>query len=235
MPPASTRRWCFEPVRERSTGDGPVRSPQKGAHMRAADGGARPVDRASRVELLQQTLMQRVPHAGGLPVTQPPPRGHARAVGVLLGQVLPRDPRVQDVQDPVEHQPVGERLAPRVAATTLTDRDQRLHLGPQLIINLEPRRHLHDLPLSTTTPTDFEIKATNPLCERPSKSWVAPEVPTGKINVTDPDSRNVKAPRGYLQGYNAQAVCNEQQIVIAAEISGDSPDFGHLGPMITAA
>jgi transposase len=67
------------------------------------------------------------------------------------------------------------------------------------------------------------------------KSWVAPEVPTGKINVTDPDSRNVKTPRGYLQGYNAQAVCNEQQIVIAAEISGDSPDFGHLGPMITAA
>jgi hypothetical protein len=63
---------------------------------------------------------------------------------------------------------------------------------------------------------------------------VAPEVPTGKINVTDPDSRNVKTPRGYLQGYNAQAVCNEQQIVIAAEITGDSPDFGHLQPMITA-
>ncbi len=67
------------------------------------------------------------------------------------------------------------------------------------------------------------------------KPWVAPEVPTGKINVTDPDSRNVKTPRGYVQGYNAQAVCNEQQIVIAAEITGDSPDFGHLQPMISAA
>jgi transposase InsO family protein len=54
------------------------------------------------------------------------------------------------------------------------------------------------------------------------KPWVAPQVPTGKINVTDPDSRNVKTPRGYLQGYNAQAVCNEQQIVIAVEITGDS-------------
>ena len=54
-------------------------------------------------------------------------------------------------------------------------------------------------------------------------------------HVTDPDSRNVKTPRGYLQGYNAQAVCNEQQIVIAAEITGDSPDFGHLQPMITAS
>jgi len=37
-----------------------------------------------------------------------------------------------------------------------------------------------------------------------------------------------------MQGYNAQAVCNEQQIVIAAEVNADSPDFGHLQPMITA-
>jgi len=66
------------------------------------------------------------------------------------------------------------------------------------------------------------------------KPWVPPDVPSGKVNVTDPDSRNVKTPRGYLQGYNAQAVCNEHQIVIAAEITNDSPDFGLLQPMITA-
>ncbi len=70
---------------------------------------------------------------------------------------------------------------------------------------------------------------------RPPKPYQPSEVPTGKINVVDPDSRNIKAPRGYLQGYNAQAVTNEQQIVIAAEISADSPDFGHLEPMVCAA
>ena len=53
--------------------------------------------------------------------------------------------------------------------------------------------------------------------------------------MTDLDSRNIKAPRGYVQGYNAQAVTNERQIVIAAELSADSPDFGHLEPMVTAA
>ena len=53
--------------------------------------------------------------------------------------------------------------------------------------------------------------------------------------MTDPDSKNLKAPRGYIQGYNAQAVVNEHQIVIAAEINTDSPDFGHLGPMVDAA
>ena len=65
--------------------------------------------------------------------------------------------------------------------------------------------------------------------------FVAPEVPEGSVNITDPDSRNLKCPRGYKQGYNAQAVVNERQIVIAAEVNTDSPDFGHLGPMVTAA
>jgi hypothetical protein len=55
------------------------------------------------------------------------------------------------------------------------------------------------------------------------------------MNVTDPDSRLVKTMRGHIQGYNAQAVSNEQQIVIAAEVMTASPDFGHLEPMLNAA
>ena len=70
---------------------------------------------------------------------------------------------------------------------------------------------------------------------RPPNPHTPPSTPQGKVNVTDPDSRNVKTPRGWVQGYNAQAVCNENQIVVAAEVSVDSPDFGHLGPMVAAA
>jgi hypothetical protein len=70
---------------------------------------------------------------------------------------------------------------------------------------------------------------------RPPDPSVAPEVPQGSVNITDPDSRNLKCPRGYKQEYNAQAVVNEHQIVIAAEINTDSPDFGHLEPMVKAA
>jgi transposase len=69
----------------------------------------------------------------------------------------------------------------------------------------------------------------------PPKPYQPPQTPAGKVNVTDPDSRNVKTPRGYMQGYNAQAAVNERQIVLAAEINPDSPDFGHLEPMIDAA
>jgi hypothetical protein len=38
-----------------------------------------------------------------------------------------------------------------------------------------------------------------------------------------------------VQGYNAQAVTTADQIVIAAEVTIDSPDFGHLEPMVAAA
>jgi transposase len=61
-----------------------------------------------------------------------------------------------------------------------------------------------------------------------------PDSPTGKINTTDPDSRLMKVTGGYVQGYNAQAAVSERQIVLAAEISVDSPDFGQLEPMVEA-
>jgi hypothetical protein len=56
--------------------------------------------------------------------------------------------------------------------------------------------------------------------------YSAPQQPSGQINVTDPDSRLLKAPGGYVQGDNAQVVTNENQIVIAAEVNVDSPDVG---------
>jgi len=59
--------------------------------------------------------------------------------------------------------------------------------------------------------------------------------PRGRVNLTDPDSRSVKTPRGFIQGFNAQAVCTEQQVVIAADVRIGTPDGGLLEPMITAA
>jgi hypothetical protein len=36
-------------------------------------------------------------------------------------------------------------------------------------------------------------------------------------------------------GANVQAACNEQHLIVAVEVMAASPDFGHLGPMVTAA
>ncbi len=72
------------------------------------------------------------------------------------------------------------------------------------------------------------------LSRRPN-AWVAPEVPDGMVSVTDPDSRHIKANEAYVQGYNGQAVVDQNQIVLAAEITNSTVDFGQLSPMITAA
>jgi transposase len=69
---------------------------------------------------------------------------------------------------------------------------------------------------------------------RPPDPDQPPATPEGRINVTDPDSRVVKGLRGFLQGYNAQAVTNEHQVVLAAEIETVGADFGHLEPMLAA-
>ncbi len=63
---------------------------------------------------------------------------------------------------------------------------------------------------------------------RPPDPYSPPAQPEGKLNLTDPDSRNMKAYRGYLQGFNAQTVTTERQIIVAAEIAPDGLDSPSL-------
>jgi transposase len=69
----------------------------------------------------------------------------------------------------------------------------------------------------------------------PTKPYTPLAIPQGEVNVTDLDSRRMKGNRRYIQGYNAQTVVTEQQIVIAAEISTSPADFSNLRPMIDTA
>jgi transposase len=55
-----------------------------------------------------------------------------------------------------------------------------------------------------------------------------------KANTSDPDSRIMKDKQGYLQGYNAQAVVNDNQLVLAAEVTDEAADVAQLHPMIEA-
>ncbi len=68
-----------------------------------------------------------------------------------------------------------------------------------------------------------------------TKPYQPPETPAGSINTTDHDSRIVRTQgQPATQGYNCQAAVNEHQIIVAAEVTVDSPDFGHLQPMVDA-
>ena len=75
IPPESVSRWCLEPVRARSTGEGPVKAPLKSTDVAAIDHRGGPVDQPGRVEPPQQLAVQRREHPSGLPLLQPAMRG----------------------------------------------------------------------------------------------------------------------------------------------------------------
>ncbi len=56
-----------------------------------------------------------------------------------------------------------------------------------------------------------------------------------KANLTDPESRIMKTRKGFIQGYNAQAVVSQDQIVVACDVVQECNDFGQLAPMVESA
>lgn len=59
--------------------------------------------------------------------------------------------------------------------------------------------------------------------------------PESKANITDPQSRIMKTRTGYVQGYNAQAVVTEDQIIVAADVTQEENDKKQLHPMLEKA
>jgi len=55
-----------------------------------------------------------------------------------------------------------------------------------------------------------------------------------RANLTDPDSRLVKTPTGFIQGYSAQAVVNEDHVIVCAEVVDAAIDKNQLEPMVEA-
>lgn len=56
-----------------------------------------------------------------------------------------------------------------------------------------------------------------------------------KVNTTDPDSRIMKGPKGYLQAYNTQVALTEDQVIVAAYLSNEEADWDLLHPMVRRA
>jgi len=57
--------------------------------------------------------------------------------------------------------------------------------------------------------------------------------PKAQYNFTDPESRIMKGPDGFVQAYNVQVAVNAQQLIVGQAVTQDTNDKKQLIPMIT--
>jgi transposase len=57
--------------------------------------------------------------------------------------------------------------------------------------------------------------------------------PKAQYNFTDPESRIMKGPDGFVQAYNGQVAVNEDQLIIGQTVTQETNDKKQLMPMIT--
>lgn len=145
MPVASTSRCCLEPGRLYQPGSGPSWRPLFRPDLARVDDRPRPLDLTRRPQPREQVRVQTLPYPCPLPLVQAPPTGDPGSEAELLRQVRPRDPRVENEEDPLQRLPVGEAPAAWVTETPLPPREQRLDQLPQLVGD-DPRRGSHRHP-----------------------------------------------------------------------------------------
>ncbi len=56
-----------------------------------------------------------------------------------------------------------------------------------------------------------------------------------KSNVTDNESCYMKTSHGGVQGFNAQALVNEHQVIVDAQAFGNGQDYHHVAPLVEGA
>jgi transposase len=154
--------------------------------------------------------------------------GYGQIARELIAQGIATD----KAEDELYGDARGDELPPELADPK-TRRERLRAAKAELEAEWEAQREAHQQRLARRAEHQQRTGKRPP--GRPPKERDLSGEPPGKANITDRDSRPVKTPRGFIQGYNAQAVATEAQIVIAAELTTGSADQGQLEPMITAA
>ena len=123
---------------------------------------------------------------------------------------------------------------PPAALRARADRRRRFQAAKELLeVELAEERQAHEAHLAERQ--EREQASGKKLRGRKPK---APEDKAGqkeqKANTTDPESKVMSTANGFLQGFNAQAVANSEQVIVAAEVTDEQNDAHQLHPMIDA-
>jgi transposase len=164
---------------------------------------------------------------------------HANASGLanrsyeqIAREILKDAAAVDAAEDQLYGDRRGDELPPELADPS-TRRARLRELKRELEVECEAERAAHQEMLERRA--EHEARTGRRPPGRPPVERDMSGPPPGRVNVTDPDSRPVKTPRGFIQGYNAHAVAAAGQIIVAADVSTGTRDQAHLEPMIGAA
>jgi transposase len=141
-----------------------------------------------------------------------------------------------DAIDAAEDKQFGEARGDELPAELADPGSRRARLREakrQLDAEHEAARQAHEDRLAARGEREAELGRK--LGGRKPKAPPERVDPRARMNVTDLDSRSVRTARGFIQGYNAQAVTTSDQIIIAAELEIGGTDQGRLAPMVRAA
>lgn len=79
----------------------------------------------------------------------------------------------------------------------------------------------------------LEARAKDEAAAAGQPSDAAKPDPKAQYNFTDPESRIMKGPDGFVQAYNAQIAVDEQQLIVGQAVTQEANDKQQLVPMIT--
>jgi transposase len=103
--------------------------------------------------------------------------------------------------------------------------------GDELPAELQRRESRLKRIREATRALKARAKADAAAAGQPSDS--AKPDPKAQYNFTDPESRIMKGPDGFVQAYNAQIAVNEDQLIIGQAVTQETNDKKQLLPMIT--
>lgn len=127
----------------------------------------------------------------------------------------------------------AEKRAEAAKLQAQTKKEQAAHRAEQRSLDAA-KRDLDEMVTSLDPDGLRNAQPSSPQHRVPATIDGMPD-PKAQRNFTDPDSRIMKAKTGFLQGYNAQiAVDAGCQIIVAYDVTNQSPDAEHLPSMLQA-
>jgi transposase len=154
--------------------------------------------------------------------------GANRTAEQLAKEILEEAAAVDAAEDERLGSARGDELPAQLRGS---GRRQRIR---QLLDELEADAAKRSYEAALARRAEIEAQTGRRLAGRKPKPDAMHRRPRQKANTTDPDSRLMKAPGGYVQGYNAQAVVTEDQVIVAAQVTNDGNDDGQFVPMVQA-